>query len=225
MLVAPIAAVGLVAATCWVPAGAHAATPTRVTATITNSRIVLAPSYVPAGTVVITVVNRTKDRRDFGVGARRTGAIAARHSERLTVTLSGSDARLFSSVAAAGSRHLTGGSRRLTAALHLYEPCGASARTVQVRIDAAAGGLTLSPTKVPCGTVTFDVTDLDSPNTRLLVSAGAPPRSGLTTQLNPGGTATLTIRFPAATIAHCGAVQVGVDGILAAVGNGSLTVG
>jgi hypothetical protein len=221
----PIAAVGLAVAAFWAPAGASAATPTRVTATITNSRIVFARSYVATGTVVITVVNRTKDGRDFGVGARRTGAIAAGRSKRLTVTFSGSGERQFSSVVAAGSSHITGGSRRLTAALHLFEPCSdASATTVDVQIDQSAGGLTLSPTTVPCGTVIFDVTDVDTPNARLLVSADAPPRSGLTTQLNPGGTATLTIHFPATALAHCVAVQVGGDGIVVDIGEGSVAV-
>jgi hypothetical protein len=224
-LAVPIAAVGLAAAALWAPAAASAATPTRVTATITNSRIGLTPSYVSTGTVVITVVNRTKDRRDFGVGARRTGAIAAGRSGRLTVTFSGSGERQFSSVATAGSRHTTGGSRRLTAAIHLFEPCSdASATTVDVQIDQSAGGLTLSPTTVPCGTVTFDVTDVDTPNARLLVSADAPPRSGLTTQLNPGGTTTLTIDFPATALAHFSAIQVGGDGVVVVVGDGSLTV-
>jgi hypothetical protein len=224
-LAVPIGAVGLAAAALWAPGAARAATPTRVTATITNSRIGLAPSYVSTGTVVITVVNRTKDRRDFGVGARRTGAIAAGRSERLTVTFSGSGERRFSSVAVVGSRHITGGSRRLTAAIHLFEPCSdASATTVDVQIDQSAGGLTLSPTTVPCGTVTFDVTDVDAPNARLLVSADAPPRSGLTTQLNPGGTTTLTIHFPATALAQCVAVQVGGDGILVDIGESSVAV-
>ncbi len=221
----PIAAVGLAAAALWASADARAATPTRVTATITNSRIGLAPRYVSTGTVVITVVNRTKDRREFGVGARRTGAIAAGRSERLTVTFSGSGQRQFSSVAVVGSRHITGGSHRLTAAIHVFEPCSdASATTVDVQIDESAGGLTLSPTMVPCGTVTFDVTDVDASNARLIVSADAPPLSGLTTQLNPGGTTTLTIYFPATALAHCVAVQVGGDGVVVDVGDGSVAV-
>jgi hypothetical protein len=214
------------AAALLAPAVAPAATPTSVTATITNSGIVFAPNYVPTGTVVITVVNRTKRRRDFGVGAQRTGAIASGRSERLTVTLSGSGERQFFSVASGGSSHITGGSRRLTAALHLFEPCSdPSATTVGVQIDESAGGLTLSPAAVPCGAVTFEVTDVDTPNARLLVSAGAPPLSGLTAQLNPGGTATLTINFPAAALAQCSAVEVGGDGVVAVVGDGSLTVG
>ncbi|MGH2850809.1 MAG: hypothetical protein ACRDLP_09355 [Solirubrobacteraceae bacterium] len=185
-----------------------------------------APTFVPTGTVLITVVNRTKDRRDFGVGARRTGAIAAGRSARLTVTVSGSGERQFSSVVAAGSRHGTGVSRPLTAALHLFAPCrDPSTTTVDVQIDKSAGGLTLSPTTVPCGAVTFDVTDVDTPYAALLVSSDAPPRSGMTPQLNPGGTATLTVQFPATALAHCSAVQVGGDGIVAVVGDGSLTVG
>jgi hypothetical protein len=219
------AAVGLAAAAFWASSAAQAATPTRVTATITNSAIVFAPSYVPTGTVVITVVNRTKARRDFGVGARRTVVIAAARSARLTVTFSGSGERQFFSVAAAGTRHITGVSPHLTAALHLFEPCSdASATTVDVQINHSAGGLTLSPATVPCGTVTFDVTDVDTPNVRLIFSAEAPPRSGLTTQLNPGGTATLTVDFPAAALAHFSAVQVGGDGIIVVVGDSSLTI-
>jgi len=132
-----------------------------------------------------------EDRRDFGVGARRNGCDCRR-------ALGAADGDVFGEwrtavlLVLAGSRHVTGGSRRLTAALHLFEPCSdASATTVDVAIDQSRAGSTVSPTTVPCGTVTFDVTDVDTANARLLVSAQAPPRSGLTTQLNPGGTATL----------------------------------
>ena len=111
------------------------------------------------------------------------------------------------------------------AALHLFEPCSdASATTVDVQIDQSAGGLTLSSATIPCGSVTFDVTDVDTSNARLLVSAEVPPGSGLTTQLNPGGTATLTIDFPAATVVHFSAIQVGGDGVVVVVGDGSLTL-
>ncbi len=196
-----------------------------VTATITNSGIEFAPSYVPTGTVAITVVNQTKEGRDFGVGARRTGAIAAGRSEQLTVTLSGSGERQFSSVAAAGSRHITSGSRRLTAALHLFEGCSnPSATTVDVQIDQAAGGLTLSPTTVPCGTVTFDITDVDTPAARLVVAAYGPPVWGLSTQIDPGETATLTIHFPAAGLADCNVIQIVDEGDAQAIAESSLAV-
>ena len=225
VLAVPIVAVGLAAAAFWAPAGARAATPTSVTATITSSRIVFAPSYVPTGKVVITVVNRTKARRDFGVGARRTGAIGAGRTGRLTVTVSGSGARQFSSVAAAGSRQNTGGSHRLTATLHLFEPCSdAVATTVNVQIDQSAGGLTLSPTTVPCGTVTFAVTDVDEAGASLLVSVEAPPQSAVTNQLGPGGTATLTLRSAAKAVVECDAVEDDGNGDSLVVGYASLTL-
>lgn len=218
----PSLAVGLVAA--WAAAGAGAATPTSVTATITRAGIALVPSYVPTGTVVVTVVNRTDDRRDFGVGARRTAAIPAGHSAKLTVTLSGTGVRRFSSTAV-GSHAGSSAPGRLTAALHLFEPCAdASATTVSVQIDRSAGGLVLSPTVVPCGTVTFAISDVDTTSAVLLVAAAAPPVSGVTRQLDPGGTATLTVQFPAAALVRCSVVQVGGDGVVATVGDGSLTV-
>jgi hypothetical protein len=51
-------------------AASAAASPTRVTVRITNSRIVFAPIYAPTGTLVFTVLNRTSSARAFGVGAR-----------------------------------------------------------------------------------------------------------------------------------------------------------
>ncbi|HEY1776810.1 MAG TPA: hypothetical protein VGG41_11680 [Solirubrobacteraceae bacterium] len=228
VMAAALAAIGLAAVLLWAPAGARAAAlpTTKVTATITNSRVALAPSYVPAGTVVITVVNRTKDRREFGEGARRTGVIAAGSSGQLTVTVAGSGEREFFSVAPAGSRHRASQSHRLTAALHLFEPCSnAAATTVDVQIDKAAGGLTLSSSAVPCGAVTFDITDVDTTSAVLLIAAEAPPVSVVTKQMNPGTTATLTVEFPATALARCSVVQIGGDGVATTVGSVSLEVG
>jgi hypothetical protein len=201
-------------------AGARAATPpTKVTATIEDSRIAFAPSYVPTGKVVLTVLNRTKGARDFGVGTRRTDAIAAGRSARLTVTLPTKGERTFSSVAK-GER-----ARRLTGALYLIEPCAQPATTtVDVNIAKSAGGLTLSQSSVPCGTVTFVVTDVDSPGTSLLVSVDTPPLSSVTDQLNPGGTATLTVPFAAKAVVHCDAVQNDSVGDSVVVGSASLTL-
>jgi hypothetical protein len=198
---------------------ARAATsPTRVTVTIRNSRIVFAPAWVPTGPLVLTVFNRTRGARDFGVGARRTGAIAAGRSARLTVTLPGKGERTFSSVATASSRRITG-------TLYLFEPCTHPAMTtVDVHIAKSAGGLMLSPSSVPCGTVTFAVTDVDTPGASVLVSSVVPPLSGVTDQLAPGGTATLTLRFAAKAIVHLDAVEDDAEGDSVVVGYGSLTL-
>jgi len=200
-------------------AGARpAASPTRVTVTISNSRIVFAPSYAPTGTLALTVLNRTTGARDFGVGARRTAAIAAGRSARLTVTLPAKGERTFSSVAA-------GGVRRLTGALYLFEPCAHPATTtVDVSMGNSAGGLVLSQTRVPCGTVTFAVTDVDATGASLLVSSAVPPQSAVTNQLDPGGTATLTLRFAAKAVVDCDAVEDDTDGDSVVVGYASLTL-
>jgi hypothetical protein len=88
----------------------------------------------------------------------------------------------------------------------------------------AAGGLTLSQTRVPCGTVTFDVTDVDTPGTSLLVSSDVPPLSRVTDQLDPGGTATLTVRFPAKGLVRCQAVSDDSSGYSVVVAYGALTL-
>ncbi len=209
-------------------AGARtAASPTRVTARITNSRIVFAPNYVPTGTLVFTVFNRTSGARTFGIGARRTSAIAAGRSATLTVTLPRGGERTFSSVATANSQRSKGPTPGLTGALYLYEPCTHPAvTTVDVRMATeSAGGLMLSQTRVPCGTVTFDVTDVDEPATSLLASIVVPQLARVTSQLDPGGTATFTLRSAAKTVVHCDAVQYdAVESDSFSVGYGSLTL-
>jgi hypothetical protein len=201
-------------------AGAHAAAPaTKVTVTIKRSHMVFAPDYVPPGRVAFTILNRTKHARDFGVGARRTAAIRAGGSARLTVPLPNLGERTFSSAAPASSSPIRG-------ALYLIDPCTSPvASTVDVSISKAAeGGVTLSQTRVPCGTVTFDVTDVDTPGTSLLVSVAVPPLSSVTDQLAPGGTATMTVPFTAKAVVHCEAVQDDNNGDSLVVGAGSLTL-
>jgi hypothetical protein len=204
-----------------------AAPPTRVTATITNSRIVFAPSYVPTGTIVFTVFNRTSGARAFGVGARRTGAIAAGRSAKLTVTFTKLGERTFSSVATANSRRSKGPTPGLTGALYLYEPCTHPAMTT-VNVSMAtesAGGLTLSQTRVPCGTVTFDVTDVDEPATSLLASIVVPQLAQVTDQLDPGETASFTLSSAAKTVIRCDEVQDNAaESASVIVGYGSLSL-
>ncbi|MGD1051175.1 MAG: hypothetical protein ABR947_08910 [Solirubrobacteraceae bacterium] len=214
-----VAAAGLCAS-----AGASVGASSGVRVTITSSRITFAPSYVPTGTVVFTVFNRTTGARDFGANDRRTGAIAAGGSTRLTLSLPASGKRTFSSVAA-HSLPVKRRAPRLTAALYLFAPCvNPATTTVAVNIAGSPGGLTLSQTTVPCGTVTFAVTDVDAPGASLLVSTGVPPVAADTSQLAPGGTATLTVRFAAEGVVDCDAVENNSEGDAVVVGYGSLTL-
>jgi hypothetical protein len=204
--------------------GASSGASSGVRVTITSSRISFAPSYVPTGTVVFTVFNRTAGTRDFGATDRRTGAIAPGGSTTLTLSLQASGKRKFSSIAVRSSA-VKRRTSRLTAALYLFAPCAHPAATaVAVNIAGSPGGLTLSPTTVPCGTVTFAVTDVNAPGASLVVSTGVPPVAADTSQLAAGGTATLTVRFAAAGVVDCDAVENNSEGDAVVVGYGALTL-
>jgi hypothetical protein len=95
---------------------------------------------------------------------------------------------------------------------------------VDVNIASSAAGVTLSQTTAPCGTVTFAVTDVDVTGASLLVSTGVPPVAADTDKLDPGGTATLTVRFAASGVVDCDAVEDNADGDAVIVGYGSLTL-
>jgi hypothetical protein len=141
------------------------------------------------------------------------------------VTFPGKGERTFSSVAKAGVGHSKGHALPVTGALYLIEPCtNPATTTVDVSMAKSAGGLTLSQSTVPCGTVTFNFSDVDSPGTSLLVAIDVPPLSGVTDQLAPGGTATLTLTFGAKAVIHCDAVQNDSVGDSVVVGSASLTM-
>jgi hypothetical protein len=163
-----------------------------------KSGIVFAPTAVPTGVVVFKVFNRTGAARDFGIGARRTGAIGAGRSRSLTVTLARRGSSTFSSLAA-------GGSTRLSGVLDVFEPCATPKRSrVEVQMAQGMGGISVSQSSVPCGTVTFVVTDSGTLTDSLQVFSQrpAPWVAGQTAELQPGQTATLTLRFPAKGLVH-----------------------
>ncbi len=135
--------------------------------------------------------------------------------------------RTFSSVATSSSRRAKGPTTGLTGELYLYEPCTHPAMTtVDVSMATeSAGGLVLSQTQVPCGTVTFDVTDVNEPATSLLASIVVPQLAQVTDQLDPGETASLTLSSAAKTVIRCDAVQDNATvSASVIVGYGSLTL-
>jgi hypothetical protein len=175
-----------------------AAPPTRVSVSIGRSGIVFASTDVPAGVIAFTVVNRTLAVRDFGIGTRRTRAIAAGRSRTLTVTLTRGGAHMFTSFAA-------GRSSRLSGVLDVFEPCATPARSrVEVQMAQGMGGISVSQASVPCGTVTFVVADSGTLTDSLQVFSQrpAPWVAGQTPELQPGQTATLTLRFPGKGLVH-----------------------
>jgi len=68
----------------------------------------------------------------------------------------------------------------------------------RARADGAVrGGITLAPTRVPCGTVTFVITDTGPLSDSLSIFSEAPPVFEATPELAPGQTTSLTPRFAA----------------------------
>jgi hypothetical protein len=68
---------------------------------------------------------------------------------------------------------------------------------VLVHLAQDGGGLTVSQSVIPCGTVTFQVTNSGRLNDSLQAFSELPPVQGATPELRPGQTASLTLRFPA----------------------------
>jgi hypothetical protein len=69
-------------------------------------------------------------------------------------------------------------------------------------MDHARSGITLSQTTIPCGTVTFVVTNIGVLVDSFQVFTDYPHARGTTPELQPGETARLTIRFTEKSIAH-----------------------
>ena len=172
-------------------AGQHAqrGTATTVTVVLSDSTMTAAPSKVPTGIVVFRVVNLGRAARTFAIGGRRTPAIAPGRSGTLSVDLIGRGPHLFAS---AGPK----GRARLTGVLTVFEPCTRPvATTVTVKMDHDRSGITFSQTTVPCGTVTFVVTNIGALDDSFQVFADYPQAQGATPVLRPHQTARLTIRF------------------------------
>jgi hypothetical protein len=191
-----VAAVGLVAGGGASAQASAVVSPTTVAVTIRNSGIVLAPALVPTGPVVFRIRNRTASTADFGIAGRRTRAIPVGRSAILAVTLARRGAQTVSSKA-------TGRSMRATGILDVFEPCTSPATTtVSVEMAQDQGGIAVSQTAVPCGTVTFVVTDAGAVNDSLQVFSEAPSVTGSTPDLRPGQTARLTLHFTAKGPVH-----------------------
>lgn len=160
-----------------------------VTVKLTDSRLTVTPSRVPIGPVVFKVVNLAHAPRSFSIAGKRTAAIAAGASARLRVAFATGGTRQYVS---AGRRRTT----RLTGVLAVFTPCAdPTATTVGVQLGQDNGGLTISQTTIPCGAVTFVVTDTGSLIDSLQVFADYAGARGTTPELKPGQTASLTIHF------------------------------
>jgi len=185
--VGPVALAALVAVLVAGHAAQDAAGST-VHVTVTDGTLVVSPGEVPVGKVVFKVSNHSSTARSFAIGRRRVRAIPSGRSARLTVTLG-----------RRGTWVLVSRSRRagsLSGVLAVFEPCTRPrTTTVGVRMDHDRTGITLSQTAIPCGMVTFVVTNIGTAVDSFQVFAEYPAARGVTGRLDPGETARLAVRF------------------------------
>jgi hypothetical protein len=162
---------------------------------ITSAAVEVAPVNVLAGPLVFKIANRGKVARNFAIGGKQTLQIAAGRSTALRVTLT-KGFHTYSSV----RRDHRG---RVKGLLNALEPCtNPVATTVTVQMHQSPGAITVSQSTVPCGDVTFLITNTGSMIDDLHIFAELPQEKGASPELDPGQTARLTIRFAAKGIAH-----------------------
>jgi hypothetical protein len=186
-----------VAALLTIGADATRADPSQSTVVVrlTSATVEAAPVNVLAGPLVFKIANKGKVARDFAIGGKQTPQIAAGRSTTLTVNLT-KGFHTYSSI----RRDHRG---RVRGLLNALEPCtNPVSTTVTVQMHQSPGAITVSQSKVPCGDVTFLITNTGPMVDDLHVFAELPQEKGASPELSPGQTASLSIRFVAKGIAH-----------------------
>jgi uncharacterized cupredoxin-like copper-binding protein len=162
-----------------------------VVVTITNAGVQLLPSQVGAGSVTFAITNRSSLARTLTVAGKKTALITPGKSARLVAAIPNSGTYLLLSY---GAHHAAG----LSSVLIVVDACTHPAAT-SVAVTMREGPIELSRTSVPCGTVTFTVTNtgtivhgfvITGPND---ASHFAPGGQG--PRLAPGQTAQIVVTF------------------------------
>jgi hypothetical protein len=158
-----------------------------VSVTITNSEVELAPSTVPIGSVVFKIINRATIARDFEIGGKKTGSIEAGKASILRAEITRPSR--YVSVAF--------GHAPLSEVLGALPAC-TNARASTVDVQIADGTITLSRPAVPCGTVTFVVTNNATQHVHNFHIFLATDLNGgdFGPNLRPGETANMKVVFP-----------------------------
>jgi hypothetical protein len=149
---------------------AHPAT-SSVNVTITDSSLRLSPSIVPAGLVVFDVTNRGKHRHEFRIAGNGTPELASKETATLKIVfvrggtyrvlVAGLRARVLRVIPTPGASSPTPASTTPVTAPSA-QPCTnptTSTVTVTMTDKLVPDGYTFSPATVPCGTVTFVLTN------------------------------------------------------------------
>jgi hypothetical protein len=179
--------IGLPALWC----GAAAAGPSDlkpVTITITALKVKVDATSVSVGPEIFKIINRSRTARVFTLAGQATRRIGAGQSTALAVTIPSGATYVYYSVAPWRPRIVRG-------AFSVVEPCiNPTESTITVRL--AEMPIALSQTSVPCGTVTFAITNVGTVVHGFTVIQQNPPRTlAAAPQLQPGQTTDLVVRF------------------------------
>jgi uncharacterized cupredoxin-like copper-binding protein len=154
------------------------ARPTTLAVTLTDGYVQVVQRPVRVGQVTFDVVNRSSLAGDFRIGGKRTPRIAPGKSATLVVGFAKTGLVVYSSAAAHRAP--------LTGVLTFVDPCTASRRS-EVSVQMSEAPPKLSATSIPCGTVTFMVTNTGT------IAHSFRVANRQTAQLQPGQSATLTV--------------------------------
>lgn len=181
-----VAAAGISAAAA--TAGVHGG-PAIVRVTLSDTGVLLSPQSVISGDVVFKIANRSRTPRDFEVGGKRTPIIPAGKTGTLSGTL---EARPYRYVSVGNDRSV-----RLTGFVGVLPACTRPTETT-VTADITINQITLSQTTVPCGTVTFTVSNSDVSDTHDLNFALPTVQGGqrFGSRLKPGQSAKMVVNLP-----------------------------
>jgi hypothetical protein len=190
-----VVSVGLVIAS---PAASGGGAPgsSLVAVELRDATLSIRPGRVPAGAVVFRIVNRGRAPRNLTIGRVHTSMIPGGRSGTLRADLRTRGPQGYASL---GREH----SRRLAGVLTVFVPClHPAVTTVEVRMDHDRSGIMLSRSTIPCGAVTFVVTNVGLVPDSLQMVTDYPQPGAATPELAPGQTTRLTVRFTEKGIAY-----------------------
>jgi hypothetical protein len=164
-----------------------------VTNTSLNFRSVagLAPATVPEGKISFKLVNKTRSWRTFSIVGKTTPQIRPGKSKTLTVTLPTRDQYYYT--VGAENQELS-----VNGVVLAVDACRAP-RSSTVAVKMVLGPLVATPSHVPCGKVTFVITNTENGNESFrasLPNTTEPAPGGTTGEIAGKKTLRITVRFP-----------------------------
>ncbi len=184
---------------------------TTITVTMTEYHFKLSKTAnVPVGTVTFKLINKGKVPHNFKINGKTSKLIPAGKTGTLTVVFTKKGKFTYECTVFGHAKLGMKGSLGIatapatTTTTTTTTPVATCANPVAttVTVSEFEYGFTLSQTTVPCGTVTFNMTNAGSIVHDFIVYGAVPATSGLGPALNPGATATMNTIFT-----HAGTYQ------------------